>query len=120
MAEKKNYAGSCHCGKVRYTVSADLSGELITCNCSICRRTGSVLAFVPATDFQLEQGDDALTDYQFGKKTIHHVFCSTCGVRSFARGAMPNGTEMRAINVRCLEGVDLHALKTKEWDGASL
>src|ERR1700753_489673 len=78
------YQGSCHCGNVRYSVDADLSGEMLTCNCSICQRTGSALAFVPAPQFKLERGDDALTDYQFGKKRIHHLFCKTCGIRSFA------------------------------------
>ena len=119
MGEAKKYQGSCHCGKVRYSVEADLSGELISCNCSICGRTGTVLTFVPASQFKLEQGEGALTDYQFNKKTIHHLFCSTCGVRSFARGKGPDGSEMAAINARCLEGVDVATLKIVHFDGAS-
>ena len=119
MAETKTYQGSCHCGKVRYRVNADLSGDLITCNCSMCRRMGSVLTFVPASQFTLEQGEDALTDYQFNKKAIHHLFCNNCGIRSFARGSMPDGTPTVAVNVRCLEGVDLKSLKTMEYNGAS-
>lgn len=119
MGETKTYQGSCHCGKVRYEVKADLSGELNTCNCSICGRTGWVLTFVPAEQFTLLTGEDALTDYQFGKKSIHHLFCSTCGIRSFARGTL-NGKELAAVNVRCLEGVDLKTLKTREFDGRSL
>jgi hypothetical protein len=51
---------------------------------------------------------------------IHHVFCATCGVQSFARGTLPNGTEIVSINVRCLDGVDVDALKVKKFDGASL
>lgn len=120
MGETKSYQGSCHCGNVRYTVDADLSRELITCNCSICGRSGTALAFVPATQFKLEKGEDHLTDYQFGKKKLHHPFCSSCGIRSFSRGAMPDGTPMVAINARCLEGVDIKKLKLKEYDGASL
>lgn len=119
MAEMKTYRGSCHCGKVRYRVDADLSGPVITCNCSICSRTGTMLTFVPASQFTLEQGEDALTDYQFNHKIIHHLFCSTCGVRSFARGSMPDGTKTAAVNVRCLEGVDLKSLNLREFDGAS-
>jgi hypothetical protein len=119
MTDIKTYKGSCHCGKVAYSVELDLGSELITCNCSICGRSGTMLAFVPATSFKLERGEDALVDYQFGKKTIHHLFCSTCGVRSFARGSLPDGTEMSAINARCLEGVDIGKLKTKHYDGAS-
>jgi hypothetical protein len=120
MADAKTYKGSCHCGKVRYSVNADLSGEMIACNCSICGRSGTLLTFVPAAQFTLEQGEHDLTDYQFGKKSIHHHFCSTCGVRSFAQGSMPDGTKMIAVNARCLEGVKVEDLKIKQWDGASL
>jgi hypothetical protein len=119
MAEAKEYKGSCHCGNVSYRVRVDLTGELITCNCSICSRTGTMLTFVPSAQFTLERGQDALTDYQFGKKHIHHQFCSTCGVRSFAHGEGPGGVEMYAINARCLEGVDPTTLKTKLFDGKS-
>ena len=116
---QKMYKGSCHCGNVRFTVDADLSGEMLTCNCSICRRSGTALTFVPAEKFHLEQGEHSLQDYQFGKKTLHHPFCKACGVRSFSRGAMPDGTPMVAINARCIEGVDFDSLKLKKYDGAS-
>lgn len=118
MAEEKSYEGGCHCGAVRYRVTMALD-RAITCNCSICQKTGTVLSFVPAARFSLLQGEDALTDYQWGKKRIHHLFCRRCGVRSFARGAMPDGTPMAAVNVRCLDGVDLDAVATTRFDGRS-
>jgi hypothetical protein len=119
MSDAKTYQGSCHCGKVRFEIEADL-GTLTACNCSICSRTGARLAFIPAAQFKLLSGDDAQTDYQFGKKHIHHLFCSTCGVRSFARGKTKDGGEIRAINVRCLEGVEAEALPVRHFDGKSL
>lgn len=119
MSEATTYKGSCHCGNVRYTVAVDLSQEMLACNCSICGRSGTLLTFVPAAQFRLEQGEQALTDYQFGKKSIHHTFCSTCGVRPFAQGSLPDGTPMFAINARCLEGVDVSQLKVMHYDGAS-
>ena len=79
MAETKTYSGSCHCGRVRYEADADLS-QVMSCNCSICRQRGTLLAFVPEDKFRLQSGADALTEYQFNKKIIHHLFCSTCGV----------------------------------------
>ena len=118
MTHPPTYSGSCHCGKVSYKVSVDLS-NVITCNCSICSRTGSIMAFVAEERFQLLSGQDALTDYQFNTKNIHHVFCSTCGVRSFARGTDRNGVPNYMINVRCLEGVDLKSLAFTEYDGRS-
>lgn len=113
-----SYKGSCHCGAVRYTAEVDLAQPVITCNCSMCGRTGSMLTFVPTDKFTLEQGADALTDYQFNKHKVHHLFCKTCGIKSFARGTDKQGNEMIAVNARCLEGVDPAALKTHHVDGA--
>jgi hypothetical protein len=118
MPDLKNYSGGCHCGQVRYDVTADLS-KILACNCSICTKRGTLLAFVPAEQFALRAGNDDLTDYQFNKRVIHHLFCSQCGVASFARGRMPDGKEMVAINVRCLDGVDVASLKLTPYDGKS-
>jgi hypothetical protein len=118
VSELKTYRGGCHCGKVGYEVQMELTG-VISCNCSICSRTGALLSFVPEAQFKLLSGGAALTDYQFNKKNIHHVFCSSCGVRSFAHGTGPGGAPMYAINVRALEGVDVDALPVKKVDGKS-
>lgn len=118
MAEAKKYTGGCHCGAVRYEATAEL-GRVIACNCSICSKKAHLLAFVPAEQFTLVAGGDALTDYQFNTKKIHHLFCKTCGVQSFARGTGPDGREMVSLNVRCLDGVDPAALEITHFDGKS-
>lgn len=118
MAEATTWTGGCHCGRVRYEVETSLD-DLYSCNCSICRKRGSILAFVPEARFHLLTGENALTDYQFNKKIIHHLFCSTCGVASFSRGKGPTGEATVAINVRCLDGVDAASLKPKLIDGRS-
>ncbi|EKF42012.1 glutathione-dependent formaldehyde-activating protein [Nitratireductor indicus C115] len=110
------YEGGCHCGAVRYNVEVDLANP-ITCNCSYCQKRGSILAFTPAENFMLEQGEDSLTEYRFNTKTIAHLFCSACGMESFARGVMPEGTKMAAINVRCLDGVDPATMTPHHYDG---
>jgi hypothetical protein len=113
------YQGGCHCGAVRFQVDLALY-ELKACNCSICSNRGHLLAFAPASSFQLEKGEDAQTNYQLGKKRIHHLFCKTCGVASFSRGIMPDGSGVIAINAGCLEGVDLGPIPVKAFDGKSL
>ena len=117
MAET-TYQGSCHCGAVRYRTALDLAST-ITCNCSMCARSGTILAFVPPDKFTLESGEDNLTNYQFNKKVIDHLFCNTCGIKPFARGASPKGP-MIAINVRCLEGVDVFAIEPQKVQGKEL
>jgi len=78
------------------------------------------LTFVPAAQFEQLSGQEALRDYQFGKKKIHHLFCSRCGIKPFARGVAPDGSDVVAVNVRCLEGVDLGAVPLRSFDGRSL
>jgi hypothetical protein len=119
MPENKTYSGGCHCGKVRYEVEAALD-KVIACNCSLCAKAGWLLTFVTEDKVKFLSGGDDVTDYQFAKKHIHHTFCTSCGVRSFSRGAAPDGRMMYAINVRCLDGVELSAIEVKQFDGKSL
>ena len=116
----QTYSGGCQCGKVRYQVQLDI-GEVLSCNCSRCGRLGALLAFAPATQFTLLSGDVNLTKFEFNKHTIQHQFCSTCGIQSFAIGTHPKtGAKMAAINVRCVDGIDVDALKVKKVDGRSI
>ena len=118
MTQATKYTGSCHCGAVRYTVELDLSQPVISCNCSMCGRSGTLLTFAPAEKFHLEKGSDSLTDYQFNKHVIHHVFCKVCGIKSFARGSGKDGPTV-AINARCLDDIDPGKLNVKPFDGKS-
>lgn len=114
------YQGSCHCGAVRFEVSMPAPEKAYACNCSICGRAGWLLAFADPAGFRLLAGEQALTDYQFGKKLIHHTFCRTCGVRPFSRGSDGKGQESVAVNLRCLQGLDATALPVETFDGARL
>lgn len=110
------HQGGCQCGKVRFEVEVGLE-DLITCNCSRCGKLGSVLAFAAEDDFTLLRGQDVLTEYRFNTHKIAHLFCSECGIESFGRGEGPGGARMAAINVRCLDGIDVFALKPVEVNG---
>ena len=110
------HKGSCHCGEVAYEVETDLD-QVIECNCSICRRKGYLLTFVPRGALTVLRGEDNLSTYTFNTHTIHHRFCATCGAATFGEGRMPTGEAMAAINVRCLETADLADIKPMPFNG---
>lgn len=111
----QHYTGSCQCGATAFEVDADLD-QTMTCNCSRCRRLGSVLTFVPAEAVTFTR--DGSTEYRFNKKVIGHHFCPTCGIQTHGLGEQ-DGQKMVAINVNCLDGVDPRALPSTAMDGAS-
>ena len=116
MPETRTYTGSCHCGNVRYEVTSDFA-KVISCNCSMCQRSGTLLGFAPATQFKLLSGEDSLQDYRFNRNAIAHLFCKNCGIKSFARSKDREGTDMVAINVRCLEGVEPDTFEVTKVNG---
>ena len=113
------YQGSCHCGKVAFEVEGELSSAM-ACNCSICSRKGSLLWFVPRDQMRLSTPESALTTYTFNKHVIKHRFCSTCGMHPFGEGADPKGNKIAAINIRCLEGIDLKSIPVNQFDGRAI
>ena len=113
------YHGSCHCGGVKFEVTGELSGAL-ACNCSICARRGSLLWFVPRAQLRLLTPEKDLRTYTFNKHIIKHRFCAVCGIHPFGEGIDPTGNAVAAVNIRCLEGIDLNAVPVKHFDGRAL
>ena len=113
------YKGSCHCGKVAFEVDGEIAAAM-ACNCSMCQRKGSLLWFVPRASFRLLTPEDAASTYLFNKHHIRHRFCPNCGIHPYADGTDPKGNAMAAVNVRCLEGVDVYALPVQHFDGRAL
>ncbi len=113
------YQGSCHCGGIAFEVEGTLESAL-ACNCSICQRKGSLLWFVPYTQFHLQTPETNTRVYEFNRHAIKHRFCPTCGLHPYAEGVDPQGTRMAAINIRCLTDIDLDAIPTNKIDGRSM
>jgi hypothetical protein len=111
------FEGSCHCGKLAYTVDEDPPAKAMACNCSICRRRGALHHFTTPDKFRLRGSEADVATYQWNKQIIRFEFCTTCGCAPFAHGTGPNGP-MVEINLRCADGIDLDQLEISEFDGA--
>jgi hypothetical protein len=110
----KTFEGGCHCGRVRFRVTAALDG-VTECNCSVCRKKGFLHLIVPLEQFELVSGQDDLATYRFNTGTAKHTFCKVCGIHAFY---VPRSDPDKIdVNVRCLDGVDLSALAIKPFDG---
>jgi hypothetical protein len=113
------HKGSCHCGRIAFEVEGSPE-QAMACNCSICQRKGSLLWFVPRSALRLLTAEDAMSTYLFNKHLINHRFCPVCGIHPFGEGADPKGNRMAAINIRCLEDLDIDKVPVTHFDGRSL
>lgn len=113
------YTGSCHCGNIAFEVDGEIASAL-SCNCSICSRKGSLLWFVPRGQFRLKTPESAAATYTFNRHVIKHRFCPRCGMHPYGEGTDHKGQPMAAINLRCIENLDLAAISVDHFDGRSM
>ena len=124
MTEAKTYEGGCHCGRIRYRIETAMT-QAAECNCSICAKRGALGTFVKAPQFALLKGEDALTDYQFAKKKIHHRSARAArSARTFARHCAERrrhvcGQRPLPGRRRCL-GAEAHTVRRQEPVGSRL
>jgi hypothetical protein len=106
--------GGCHCGRVRFRVTASLD-RVTQCNCSICAKKGFLHLFVAPAQFELLRGKDDLTTYVFNTGVARHTFCKHCGIHPFY---VPRSDPDKIdVNVRCLDGIDATAITPELFDG---
>lgn len=109
------HRGGCHCGRVRFEVTAPAAIEVTECNCSMCSKAGYLHLIVPAERFKLIVGKDVLTTYSFNTHTAKHLFCSVCGIKSFyVPRSHPDGF---SINARCLDEGTVERMTVKQTNG---
>jgi hypothetical protein len=109
------HRGGCHCGAVRFEVEAPARIEALECNCTICSMTGFLHLIVPRARFRLLGDPAALREYTFNTGVARHLFCGTCGIKSYyVPRSNPDGID---VNVRCLERDTIEALNVAPFDG---
>ncbi|MGF1550574.1 MAG: GFA family protein [Sphingomonadaceae bacterium] len=112
---KVDIEGGCHCGAVRFEAELPQKVEILICNCSICAMTGFRHLIVPHEDFTLLSGEAALTSYRFGTRAAEHLFCATCGVKSFYQPR--SHARAWSINANCVELPPGIAVAERAFDG---
>jgi len=113
----KPRSGGCHCGAVRF--EADLPDEVValSCNCSICAMTGFIHVIVDKANFRIQSGEDNQIEYTFNTGVAKHLFCKTCGVKSFYHPrSHPDGI---SVNLRCFDADQGIAGRIEDFDGAN-
>jgi hypothetical protein len=118
----KSVEGGCHCGAVRFAIVVEPRPELLDCNCSICAKSALLHLIVPHDRFTLLQGQDSLTSYKFGTGAAEHLFCKTCGIKSFYQPR--THPEAWSVNYRCLDpghGLEpsVHHFDGQNWEAAN-
>ncbi len=119
----QTYRGSCHCGRIKFTVTTDLE-KVTACNCSICTKKGALHHRVAAEQFTLLEGEPFLKLYQFDSKEARHYFCRECGIHPFSNPRL--APQMVSVNIRCLDDFDLEkahyevvAFDGRNWEAAA-
>ena len=112
------HQGSCHCGAIRFEVTADLSGGATRCNCTVCTKLGGLGIIVKPDDVRCLVPESELSFYEWGGKVARRYFCKHCGVHTFSRGFLEQiGGAFAGVNVNTLDDVDPATLKVAYWDG---
>jgi hypothetical protein len=116
-APVKPRSGGCHCGAVRF--SADLPDQVValSCNCSNCAMTGFIHVIVEPEKFHLEKGEGAQSEYTFNTRTAKHLFCKTCGVKSWYYPRSHPGKV--SVNLRCFDRDQGLSGRIVDFDGAN-
>jgi hypothetical protein len=109
------HSGGCHCGRVRFEVTAPAAISAAECNCSICAKSGYLHLIVPKSRFLLLAGEESITTYTFNTGIAQHFFCKVCGIKSFyVPRSDPDGI---SVNARCLDPGTVSRMEVRPFDG---
>lgn len=107
--------GSCHCGAVTWQL-ADMPESATACNCTVCRRYGTLWAYDHEGEGITVSGPSRA--YVRGKAIEFH-FCPTCGCVAFWRAQRldEDGRRRIAVNLRLTEPGPIAQVPVEHFDG---
>ncbi|ABS27021.1 GFA family protein [Anaeromyxobacter sp. Fw109-5] len=108
---------TCHCGAVRVELPRR-PRSLTSCNCSICRRYGTLWAYYKPSSIRVVCAAGATSSYSWGHRTIRFVRCDTCGcVTHYERDGSPERSV--GVNARNVDPAELGSVRVRRLDGAA-
>jgi hypothetical protein len=108
-------SGGCHCGRVEFEIEIPDKVMVHRCSCSICQKSAYLHLIVTADRFKLLHGEESLVDYRFHSGVARHLFCGSCGIKSFY---VPRShPESFSVNLNCIELPDEVKVTIEDFDG---
>jgi len=108
----------CHCGAVRVEVPRK-PRRLTNCNCSICRRYGTLWAYYKMSEVRVVNAPGATSEYSWGDKALRFVRCATCGCITHWEHIQPTETSKIGVNARNFDPALIGSVRIRRLDGAS-
>lgn len=109
---------TCHCGAVRVDVPRR-PRSITNCNCSICRRYGTLWAYYRASEVRVTAEPGTSAEYVWGDKMLRFVRCGACGCVTHWEGIRPTASSRMGVNARNFEPSALGDVRIRLLDGAS-
>lgn len=124
----KTYHGACHCRTIQFDIVTNLD-HVRVCDCSICQRRGALIHRIPRSALTYHSDWQKLSIYTWGSLTAKDYFCSNCGILVFREPSKLLDDDSKesaeefdgwAINVRCLDDVDIDTIPIQKVFGSKI
>ena len=109
---------TCHCGAVTIEIPRP-PATVTNCNCSICRRYGTLWAYFPAEEVRVTAGPGGLAGYSWGDKDLRFVRCANCGCITHWEAVAPGPGARRGVNARNFDPEQIGDVRIRRLDGAA-
>jgi hypothetical protein len=111
-------SASCHCGAVIVTVPRR-PRRLTSCNCSMCRRTGALMAYYKVGSVKVKAGRRNLEAYSWGDRTLRFMRCRHCGCLTHWEPIRGSKESRMGVNARNFDPEVIAGVRVRQFDGAS-
>lgn len=108
---------SCHCGSVKIDITRK-PRTLTDCNCSICRRYGTLWAYYQAAKVRIRGRRASMSSYLWGERSIRFMRCHQCGCITHWEGARSPDSGRIGVNMRNVDPNILKGVRIRHLDGA--